>query len=160
MHRPDITIEQADFDAEPGIRAVRQRVFMEEQQVPEELEWDGRDADAIHVVARHSNGEVVATARLLEDRQQGHIGRMAVLPGWRRQGIGSALLQSLLELARARGLHAVILNAQTKALDFYLRHGFEPEGEEFMDAGIPHRRMQRILEADNRNQEPDLDAER
>lgn len=155
MCRTDFTIERADFAAEAGIRRVRQQVFIEEQRVPVALEWDGRDAAAMHVVARHADGTVVATARLLADSPQGHIGRMAVLPAWRRQGIGSAMLQALLDLAREQGLQRVILHAQIRALQFYRRHGFEPEGEQFMDAGIPHRRMQRILDTNHGTRDSD-----
>ncbi len=143
MIRTDFSIAEVSFAEEPGIRQVRQQVFIEEQHVPVELEWDGLDDTAVHVVARSKHGEVVGTARMLAD---GHIGRMAVLPNWRRQGVGSALLQALLDIAGRRKLAAVFLHAQTRAVTFYSRHGFQVEGEVFMDAGIPHRRMQRILD--------------
>ena len=85
------------------------------------------------------NGELpVGTARLLDD---GHIGRMAVLRPWRRRGIGSRMLETLIEVARQTGKSGCALNAQTHALGFYERHGFVAEGGIFDDAGIPHRHM-------------------
>lgn len=136
------TIHQADFHATPGIKTVREKVFIREQHVPAKLEWDGLDDMAIHVVAQDKHAQVIGTARLLDT---GHIGRMAVLPEWRHQGIGSALLKELLLLAQQKQLSQVFLHAQTTAVDFYKRHGFSPRGEEFMDAGIPHRYMKRNL---------------
>jgi len=131
-------IDRVRFEEEPGIRAVRETVFMAEQGVPEELEWDGLDPEAIHVVARNRNGEVIGTGRLLAS---GQIGRMAVLPAWRGCGVGSALLRRLLDEARRLGLRRVFLYAQIQALPFYARHGFDPEGGIFQDADIPHQAM-------------------
>jgi predicted GNAT family N-acyltransferase len=122
--------------------AVREAVFMREQGVPAELEWDGRDSVALHALAEDASGCSIGTARLLED---GHIGRMAVISHWRGRGAGSAMLSRLVESARDRGLGAVFLHAQTRAVAFYLRHGFVAEGAEFLDAGIPHVSMRRHL---------------
>ena len=127
------------------LRAVRRRVFVEEQNVPEALEWDDEDASSRHVMAVAPDGAAVGTGRLLRD---GHIGRMAVLKEWRGRGVGSALLDHLLRLARVTGHEAVRLHAQTHAVGFYERHGFVPEGGEFMEAGIPHVVMVRYLAAD------------
>lgn len=123
---------------------VREAVFMREQGVPAELEWDGRDAAALHALAAGPAGCAIGTARLLDD---GHIGRMAVLAPWRRSGIGSAMLMRLLEAAGDRGLRVVHLHAQTHAVAFYERHGFERAGAEFLDAGIPHVAMRRYVSA-------------
>ncbi|MDZ7804492.1 GNAT family N-acetyltransferase [Thiohalophilus sp.] len=143
MKPTDWTIETVTFaEARTAIESIRRRVFIEEQQVPEELEWDGLDEPASHLLARVDTMPV-ATARLLPD---GHIGRMAVLRAWRQHGIGMALLQRLLELARERALPQVFLNAQLTAMDFYAKAGFHAIGSTFMDAGIPHRRM--VLELD------------
>ena len=139
---PDFSVHQAEFHTTPGIKSVREQVFIQEQHVPEELEWDDHDARAIHVVATDTHNQVIGTARMLAD---GHIGRMAVLAAWRNTGIGSAMLQKLLSLAKERGLCKVFLHAQTSAIGFYQDHNFRASGEEFMDAGIPHREMEKEL---------------
>ena len=120
-----------------ALQAVRDIVFIQEQHVPVELEWDGLDADCIHVLA-FSGEKPIGTARLLLN---GHIGRMAVLKNWRKKGVGSAMLQRLLDEIRNKGIQYAVLNAQIGAADFYRRFGFQAEGEEFLDAGIPHVRM-------------------
>lgn len=125
----------------PALRAVREAVFVGEQGVPAELEWDEHDATSLHVLAE-VDGTPVGTGRLLPTDQ---IGRMAVLPDWRGRGVGGAILQTLVNLAAARGSKLVGLNAQTRARAFYLRHGFVAVGDEFPDAGIPHIRMRREL---------------
>lgn len=121
-----------------ALQAVRRAVFIEEQQVPEALEWDELDGDCRHVLAVSGAGVPIGTGRLLPDAR---IGRMAVLWDWRRRGVGSAILGMLLELARAHGHKEIVLHAQTHALGFYARHGFEIRGSEFMEAGIPHHSM-------------------
>lgn len=140
--RHEFIIQQAVFAITPDIKAVRTRVFIQEQHVPEALEWDGLDDEAIHVVAQDKHAQVIGTARLLQD---GHIGRMAVVPEWRHQGVGSAMLRELLVIAQQWNLTRVFLHAQTSATGFYERHRFHPQGKEFMDAGIPHRYMERTL---------------
>ena len=125
-------------DALPLARPVRERVFVEEQRVPLELEWDKWDEASDHAVAFDSGGNAVGTARLLPD---GHIGRMAVLKEWRGKGVGAALLAAMLERARSRAMPRALLNAQTKAASFYRRFGFSERGEEFFEAGIPHVEM-------------------
>lgn len=121
------------------LAAIRHEVFVVEQAVPEALEWDGEDAAAQHWLAEVA-GEAVGTVRLLAD---GHIGRMAVRAPWRGHGIGSALLRAALAAAAQGGMTETYLHAQVHALAFYARHGFIVEGDEFMDAGIPHRTMRR-----------------
>lgn len=123
---------------------LRRTVFIEEQHVPDELEWDGLDEEALHLLAEDAQGNAIATARMLPD---GHIGRVAVLQPWRGHGVGKALMAFLLELARRHGYRRVFLDAQVEAIDFYRRVGFEAEGAVFMDAGIPHRHMSLALEA-------------
>ncbi|MDB5839202.1 MAG: acetyltransferase family protein [Herminiimonas sp.] len=125
-------------------RAVRDEVFIVEQAIPVELEWDDMDALCVHAVAYDAQGQAIGTGRLLPD---GHIGRMAVSRLARGAGIGAMILQALMEQARARGDQAVLLNAQTHAEDFYARHGFVREGEEFMEAGIPHIQMRHVFPA-------------
>ena len=138
----EYAIRPGDWHADREIlRAIREEVFVREQSVPAEMEMDEFDAQSHHVVAI-ADGVAIGTGRLLPD---GHIGRMAVLGKWRNQGVGSALLVALIDEARKRGVSRVVLNAQIHALPFYLRHGFQAEGEEFLDAGIAHRRMWREL---------------
>jgi len=136
----NVRIRAADWDVDAeALRAVREQVFVREQGVPVELEWDEFDPLCQHVVAEAAR-QAIGTGRLLPD---GHIGRMAVLEPWRGQGVGSGLLEALLRLARDRGMSRVRLNAQSRALAFYQRHGFVAEGEEFIEAGIAHRSMWR-----------------
>ncbi len=128
--------------AAPLVMPLRERVFVVEQGVPAEIELDEFDPVCRHAVGRDAHGRVIATGRLLPD---GHIGRMAVDAGWRGRGVGGAVLEALVLEARARGMREVVLNAQIRALDFYLRHGFSAEGEVFVEAGIDHRTMWRPL---------------
>jgi predicted GNAT family N-acyltransferase len=121
---------------------IRLEVFVHEQQVPLEEEIDALDAVCIHAVAFDAQGFALATGRLLPD---GHIGRMAVLKAVRGQGLGSAVLQALMQQARQKGFVEVVLSAQTHAQTFYARHGFVPEGAEYLDANIPHVLMRKAL---------------
>ncbi len=120
---------------------IRFTVFVDEQKVPVELELDEFDPRSCHALAL-AGETAVGTGRLLPD---GHIGRMAVLADWRGKGVGALLLQALIDEARRRGMARVVLNAQTHALGFYARFGFVPEGEEYEEAGLPHRTMSRSL---------------
>ncbi|MEB0139157.1 MULTISPECIES: GNAT family N-acetyltransferase [unclassified Undibacterium] len=119
--------------------AVRHAVFVVEQQIPVELEWDAMDAQCLHAVAYNEQQEPVGTGRLLPD---GHIGRMAVLASARNTGVGAQILRLLMEQARLRGDVSVRLNAQQAAETFYSRAGFARDGEIFMEAGIAHIGMQ------------------
>lgn len=125
-------------DGEPLLRAVREAVFIREQGVPAELEWDGRDDGCRHALALSLGGDAIGCGRLLPD---GHIGRVAVLPDWRKHQVGTAIVEALLSDAQARGHKRVIVEAQTHALTFYHRFGFAEQGEVFIDAGLPHVRM-------------------
>ena len=124
------------------LMAVRNAVFVDEQGVSPALESDGRDADASHFLATDEAGNPIGTARLLAD---GQIGRIAVLPAFRRRGIGRRLLRLAMDSARARGDRRVWLHAQIEAQDLYLEAGFLVTGECFMEAGIPHIAMERDL---------------
>jgi predicted GNAT family N-acyltransferase len=123
-------------DAGRLLGEIREQVFIIEQGVPPELEWDGRDKESTHALALNASGQPVGTARLLPE---GQIGRMAVLRAWRRQGVGTLLLHCLIDSAEDPA--RLFLNAQTSAEPFYRRNGFVPKGEVFMEAGIPHIRM-------------------
>jgi len=151
MPTQDFTVSQAHWpDNKTILRTIRESVFIIEQQVPKALEWDGQDKSALHVIARDSEGNGIGTGRITES---GQIGRMAVLSHWRNRGVGSALLGQLIELARNHGHKPLFLNAQKQAIPFYLRHGFHCIGEEFMEAGIPHQRMERDVRQLNVRQE-------
>lgn len=141
--KTDVRIVAGSFSQyAEGIRRVRETVFVTEQNVPLELEWDGLDDSASHMLALSPDNQAIGTGRLLPD---GHIGRMAVLKSWRNQGIGSAILLALCELARQQGHKRVELSAQTHACAFYEKHGFTATGEIYLDADIPHRNMYLIL---------------
>jgi len=126
--------QQAEHWAVP----IRIEVFVNEQGVPAHLEIDGTDTDCTHVLAFDRDGQAIATARLMPD---GRIGRMAVRQAWRGQGVGSALLHALLEQATHQGMARVYLHSQRQACVFYARHGFVAEGDEYLEAGIPHQTM-------------------
>lgn len=130
-------------DALALARPIRGTVFVEEQRVPLELEWDEWDALAEHALAFDARGRAIGTARLLPD---GRIGRMAVLKEERSRGVGAALLRALLQSARERALPRAVLHAQTHAVGFYRKFGFSERGEVFLEAGIPHVEMQLELE--------------
>jgi predicted GNAT family N-acyltransferase len=133
-------------DDRAGIESVRRRVFIEEQAIPEADEWDDVDPRAQHVLAFWANRDAVGTGRV---DPLGKIGRVAVLPQYRGRGIGAAIMGELVRLARDAGLDEVHLNAQASATGFYERLGFRPEGPEFDEVGIPHRRMRRRIEREN-----------
>ena len=120
------------------LSAVRRAVFIDEQGVPESLEWDDFDATALHLLATTDGGTPIGCARLLTD---GHIGRMAVLPAWRGRGVGRALLEAVLNAARRAGHAKVELSAQTHAARFYRQAGFIQHGTVYQEAGIPHVSM-------------------
>lgn len=123
-------------------QAIRRSVFIEEQGIPADLELDDADATAVHAVACNRLGRAVATGRLLAHAPGvAKIGRMAVIRPLRGGGAGAAVLQALVDAARARGDREVILHAQASAVGFYLKRGFRPQGDPFEEAGIPHQAM-------------------
>ena len=133
------TIQEVEWSQEEdALYSIREVVFIQEQQVPASLERDEWDARSRHVLARDENQRPIACGRLLPD---GQIGRMAVLREWRGQGLGRAILQQLLNIAREHDYPHVHVHSQTHALGFYEGFAFVPHGEEFMEAGIPHRHM-------------------
>jgi predicted GNAT family N-acyltransferase len=139
------TVRVLDWsDAARLARPVREAVFVAEQGVPAELEWDDRDGVSRHAVATDGAGAAIGTARLLPE---GRIGRMAVLKTWRRKGVGAALMRALLDEARRAGMRTITLHAQTHAADFYRSLGFSARGGEFDEAGIPHVEMRLELAA-------------
>ncbi|MFF9585147.1 GNAT family N-acetyltransferase [Streptomyces achromogenes] len=153
---PRCTVRVAEDPADrEACFAVRKEVFVAEQGVAEDIEYDAYDAVAVHVLAVREDGRPLGTGRLLygaaaaektgADPSVGSLGRLAVLRAARGLGVGAALVRAIEEAARARGLTAVDLHAQTQALGFYERLGYTAYGPEFPDAGIPHRAMRRTL---------------
>lgn len=150
-----VRVAQDLADREACFR-VRKQVFVLEQGVAEEIEYDALDAHAVHVLAvREEDGEPLGTGRLLfgevaakktgGDPSVGSLGRLAVLPEARGLGVGVALVRGIEEAAREAGLTVVDLGAQVHALGFYERLGYQAYGPVFEDAGIPHRSMRRAL---------------
>ncbi|WP_019625465.1 GNAT family N-acetyltransferase [Thioalkalivibrio sp. ALJT] len=134
-----ITFREASWPADAApLSRIRREVFIEEQHVPEALEFDGLDAAALHWLASGPDQEPIGTLRMLPS---GQIGRMAVRAAWRGHGIGSRLLEHALAAAARHGWQEVWLNAQNTRIGFYARHDFFVISDPFEDAGIPHRRM-------------------
>ena len=117
------------------LRAIRETVFMKEQNVPKDEEWDGQDEASWHYLAKADGNETIGCARLM---RSGQIGRMAVLKEHRGLGVGELLLNSVVNQARELNMNPIFLHAQTYAVGFYERAGFRAHGDEFMDANIPH----------------------
>lgn len=139
----EFSVRVADWTRDQAaLRSIRHAVFVVEQHVAVELEWDGLDDTSVHLLAEDSETQPIGCARVLED---GHVGRMAVLDAWRGYGVGRVLLRAALAQCAAAGFREALLNAQTHALGFYEREGFEAFGSEFLDAGIAHRAMRRLL---------------
>ena len=127
--------------APDSVRDIRQTVFINEQKVPEALEWDDTDEIADHYLAVDTDNRPVATARLFSALEEtGYIGRMAVLPEYRGQGVGEALLRHLISEAAGR-YQELRLSAQRHAVGFYQRSGFHVCSDVYDDAGIPHLDM-------------------
>jgi predicted GNAT family N-acyltransferase len=143
MSASGFRIEHIDYAAGlDDLRYVRETVFVKEQQVPIEEEWDALDPLCHHVIARDDAGQPLGTGRLTPERK---IGRMAVLRDWRGRGVGDGLLLALIDAARQQQWPEVSLHAQVSAEAFYVRHGFLPYGERFWEAGIEHQSMRRRL---------------
>jgi predicted GNAT family N-acyltransferase len=148
----DFTVEPIEWSNardRTACRDVREEVFIVEQGVPHEDEWDAQDAVSRHVLARDLSGVPIGTGRLVPPdatmAAPAHIGRMAVIRKWRAKGVGEAVLHVLVEQARALGYPALEMHAQSHAVQFYLRSGFVAYGDEFLECGIPHFHMRREL---------------
>jgi len=140
-----MNIVQADFQRDyAALRAVRFAVFVDEQQIPRELEMDDRDADCLHWLATDEHGEPIATVRL-DLHARGKVGRLAVLARERGNGVGRALMERLHDVARGRGLASVWCHAQISAAPFYTRLGYRVTSEPFEEAGIEHVKMEFAL---------------
>ena len=124
--------------SEMAIKSVRVAVFVKEQNIPYQIDFDDNDQRATHWLALTESQLPVGTARLQRD---GHFGRMAVLPDWRSRGIGSLIISAAIDHARKLSLEPLCLNAQLSARPFYQRFGFCSHGPIFMEAGIEHQAM-------------------
>ncbi|MBL0147874.1 MAG: YbgC/FadM family acyl-CoA thioesterase [Ideonella sp.] len=145
--KPMVEVRVGSWD-ELGREAqpIRAKVFVEEQHIPADLEWDAADAVAVHAVAYNRLGVPLATGRLLEHVPGvAKIGRMAVVASMRGSRIGRTVLDALMQTAKARGEREVLLHAQMSAAPFYTRAGFVTRGEVFEEAGIAHVEMLRPL---------------
>ncbi|MEO8000545.1 MAG: GNAT family N-acetyltransferase [Arenimonas sp.] len=140
----DFRVEPADYHVDfKDLRAIREPVFVVEQNVPIEEEWDALDPLCHHVIARDFNHKPIGTGRLTPEHK---IGRMAVIKEWRGKNVGAALLQVLIDKARELGWTEVSLNSQVSAIGFYTKFGFVSYGEEYEEAGIMHKSMKLALE--------------
>ncbi len=149
LEMDDITVSIVNWsDRQAELISVRRAVFIEEQNVPESIEIDGKDLDCFHVLACDGAGNPIGTARLTKS---GKIGRMAVMPEFRGLGVGTKMLEAIMEHGRSNGPTDFHLSAQISAVEFYRKMGFETYGNEFQEAGIKHINMRpgRTTEEDN-----------
>jgi len=138
----NLIIKVANWEEDkPALQMIRREVFIHEQQVPEEMEWDEFDDSSTHFVCILEN-KIIATARLKPD---GQIGRMAVLQDYRNQGYGNKLLVFVIQTARDKNLKKLYLHAQVNAIPFYEKQGFTVCSDIFYEANIPHREMSKII---------------
>lgn len=139
----ELSIVKVDWlKYQSALQSIRESVFIEEQGVPTELEWDGQDEQAEHWLAVTEQDQAIATLRILSD---GHIGRVAVLKAYRNQGVGTQLLSHIIDHYRNQQWRELFLYSQCDAQNFYSKLGFNCRGPEFMDAGIPHICMRLTL---------------
>jgi predicted GNAT family N-acyltransferase len=128
------------IDEYDSLTMIREKVFIEEQKVTPQLEWDGMDEKAIHFLVFNDKAAIgCARAIVIKDHMQ--LGRMAVLKEYRGQGIGSALLEKAMTIAKLNQLSAIYISAQCHAINFYKKFGFEVTSDIYLDAEIPHRDM-------------------
>jgi len=132
-------------NAQSNLRHIRQKVFVEEQQVPEELEWDNLDKNSIHFLGKEGN-RPVACARLVKDE---FLGRVAVLKDYRNHGWGGRLIRAAEQYLIEHHKGRLSLNAQANSYSFYFNNGYRPDEEMFWDANIPHLKMTKILNRPN-----------
>jgi predicted GNAT family N-acyltransferase len=153
MNIPDYRVEPADYHADfDDLRAIRGAVFVVEQNIPEDIEFDATDPSCFYFVARDNQNQAIGTGRLSPD---GKIGRMAVSQNWRGQGVGKALMIALIDKAQRLNLAEVTLAAQTAVTGFYEKFGFTKQGEVFKVADILHQTMHLHLEPASKSSRPD-----
>ena len=128
------------IDDHTQLKNIREQVFIQEQKVTPQLEWDGMDENAMHFLVFNDKAAIgCARAIVIKDHMQ--LGRMAVLKEYRGQGIGSALLEKAMTIAKLNQLSVIYISAQCHAIDFYKKFGFEVKSDIYLDAEIPHRDM-------------------
>ncbi len=143
MNDATFTVREASWGSDQkALQSVRIPVFVVEQKVDAREEFDDIDLICQHILAVDSGGKTIGTGRI---DSHGKIGRMAVLPKWRKRGVGRAILLKALELARSRGLRRVYLHSQVSALGFYAHEDFVAFGDRFIEAGIEHQSMELSL---------------
>ena len=128
------------IDAHESLYMIREKVFIEEQKVTSQLEWDGMDEEAIHFLA-FKNEKAIGCARAFVIEYYMQLGRMAVLKEYRGEGIGTALLEKAMTTAKLNELSVIYISAQCQAINFYKKFGFEITSDIYLDAEIPHRDM-------------------
>ena len=128
------------IDGLSQLKNIREKVFIQEQKVTPQLEWDGMDEKAIHFLVFNDKAAIgCARAIVIKDHMQ--LGRMAVLKEYRGQGIGGALIEKAMTIAKLNQLSVIYISAQCHAIDFYKKFGFEVKSDIYLDAEIPHRDM-------------------
>ena len=128
------------IDEHESLTMIREKVFIEEQKVTSQLEWDGMDEEAIHFLA-FKNEKAIGCARAFVIENYMQLGRMAVLKEYRGEGVGTALIEKAITTAKLNQLSAIYISAQCQAIDFYKKFGFEITSDIYLDAEIPHRDM-------------------
>ena len=128
------------IDEHESLKMIRQKVFIEEQNVTSQLEWDGMDEEAIHFLA-FKNEKAIGCARAFVIENYMQLGRMAVLKAYRGEGVGTALIEKAITTAKLNQLSAIYISAQCQAIDFYKKFGFEITSDIYLDAEILHRDM-------------------
>lgn len=132
------------IDGYVPLSMIREKVFIEEQKVTPQLEWDGKDEEAIHFLA-YQDEKAIGCARAFVIENHMQLGRMAVLKEYRNNGIGSFLIEKAITTAKLNQLSKISISAQCHAIDFYKKFGFEVTSEIYLDAGISHQDMELIF---------------
>ena len=132
------------IDGYAPLSMIREKVFIEEQKVMFQLEWDGKDEEAIHFLA-YQDEKAIGCARAFVIKNHMQLGRMAVLKEYRNKGIGSFLIEKAITTAKLNQLSKISISAQCHAIDFYKKFGFEVTSEIYLDAGISHQDMELIF---------------
>ena len=135
------SVRKAQWDTDcAGLLGVRGEVFIEEQGVDILVERDGKDGECLHVIAEDMEGIHIGAGRIADN---GKVGRIAVIGGWRGNGVGTAIMHELHRQAEQEGIWHTYLHSQSSSAGFYMSLGYRVEGDEFLEAEIPHLKMVR-----------------